>query len=379
MKKRVLWLILSAGILGGFYLFIAGCDGGSGSGGYNEPYPCNYDFVCDPGEEHLSCPDCDIRCDINEGEEYDYIISEIRFPEENSDFIGVDLTGDGKTNNRLGTVLSMVWEDICEAAPNSLAAQTIQNGNVIMLGRLVMSDWTEDELMAVQILRGTSDATEQLFDVGNNQAMISEEVDRELHLCGHFVSGFMVAGKRSPVDPSLTVDPRYNALPSILEITIPFCDIVMDLTLEGVRVEALTATHGVNESSWTEVMMGGGLSKETMDSIFAPAVADRLNESAMKDPKGNVGDFVINTLDGNCTSDVEGCEHVVSGEGECAVWDPAGEPDGPVVTETEIKCSNRLSYFFKPDIDSNGDGEMDLVSLGFMVSAVGITIIEKND
>lgn len=372
MKKRVLWVILLTGLLGGLYWFTVGCDGG-GSGGDHERYPCNYDFVCDPGEEHLFCPDCDIRCDINEGEEYDYIISEIRFPEENSDFIGADLTGDGQINNRLGTILRMRWTDLCEADPNTLAAQAIQNGKVIMLGRLVMSDWSEDDLMTVQILRGTSDATEQLFDVGHNQAVISEEVDRELHLCGHFVSGFMEAGQRLPVDP------RYNALPSILEITIPFCDIVMDLTLEAVQVVALTATHGVNENSWKEVMIGGGLSEETIESIFVPAVADRLNESAMNDPEGKVGDFVINTLDGNCTSDVKGCEHVVSGQGECAVWDPASEPAGPVVTETEIKCSNLLSYFFKPDIDSNGDGEMDLVSLGFMVSAVSITIIEADD
>lgn len=351
MKPRNLWMLF---VVGSFVAgSLAGCgDDGPGSNGNGDQFPCNYDGVCDPGEDRLWCPDCEFECDLNEGDEYDYIVSEIILPKSASDNIGVDMTGDGNINNKLGALLGVVPEG--DTDPNEMIAQAIQDGSVILLGRLVVSDWSADESMAVQVFQGTSDATEQLFDIGNNHASIADGFDRDLHLCGQLIQGYVEAG------------------PSDLTISIAFGDILLDLPLSSAQVIAME--HPMTPDSWTDVMIGGGLSKDTINNIVIPEVVKWLNEATLEDPEGGIGEFVINSLDGDCSPVPEGCEDVVPGEGECSYWDPATEPDGPVITETEIRCSNLFATALRPDVDSDGDGVRDLVSLGVMVSAVSITI-----
>ena len=355
MRLKNLWTLLAVGVLS--FGLVAGCgdDDGAGTNENENPYPCNNDGTCDPDEDRAWCADCAISCDLQEGDNYDYIISQLVLPESSSDEIGVDLDGDGTIDNKLGALLSLVPSDPGTASPNEAVDASIQNGSIVMLGRLVVSDWTSDEAMAVQVFQGdTTDATEDNFDVGNNNASIAPDFDRTLHLCGELTSGYVEAG------------------PSDLVISLTFGGIDLNITLNKAQVVAMESP--MTEDDWTDVMIGGGVSKETINNDIIPVVVDFLNEETIADPEGGVGSFVTGSLDGDCSSVPEGCESVVAGEGECAVWDPNTEPDGPVITETEIRCSNLFATALKPDVDSDGDGEKDLVSLGVMVSAVSITI-----
>ncbi len=351
MRLRNLWIMLTIGCF--FAGTIFGCgDDSTGANENENQFPCDYDGVCDEGEDRAWCPDCAVQCDLNEGDNYDYIVSELILPESASDGIGVDMTGDGEVNNRLASLLGVVPES--DTNPNDAIAEAIADGTIIMLGRLVVSDWENDEAMAVQVFQGTSDATEQLFDVGNNHASIADGFDRSLHLCGTLTGGYVEAG------------------PSDLNISIAFGDMMLDLPLERAQVVAMEMP--MTEDDWTDVMIGGGVSQDTINNTIIPEVVTWLNEATIEDPEGGVGDFVINSLDGDCSPTPEGCEGVVAGEGECAIWDPVADPDGPVITETEIKCSNLFATALKPDVDSTGDGVKDMLSLGVMVSAVSITI-----
>lgn len=52
--------------------------------------------------------------------------------------------------------------------------------------------------------------------------------------------------------------------------------------------------------------------------------------------------------------------------------------DPPVITETEVRCNDLLTSALAPDVDSDGDGENDLLSMGFRISsAVPVTIVEQ--
>ncbi len=349
-----------------FGCFLMGLTGGCKKESVNDdPHPCNYDGICDKAEDWRWCPDCEIKCNLNEGNSYDYIFTELAVSTKHFTLFGVDLTGDGDINDKFAAILGLIPS--CEQAHDEAAFQSLQNGTVIMLGRLVVSDWPNDESMAVQIFRGTSDATEQLFDVGNNHASIAENVDRELHLCGSMEEGHVHAG------PYL-IHPQIQEMPAKLEISLPFYDLILDLPLEYARVE--TTKTPITPNDWIDVAIGGVLSKETVNNILIPEFTRWLNEKALEDPDGCIGDFVIRIFDGDCSPVPEGCDGVVPGEGECSIWDPVNEPDGPVLTETEVRCSNLFATALRPDVDTTGDGIRDSLSVGFKVSAVPITIVD---
>lgn len=349
MRLKKMWTILAVCCFSA--ALCVGC-GDDDSGGTNEnenTRPCNNDGVCDEGENVLWCADCEISCDLNEGQNYDYIVSELVLPSGSGDAIGVDLDGDMTIDNKLGQIMGLIPES--ETSPNEAIAASIQNGDIIMLGRLVVSDWELDESMAVQIFQGdTTDATEDNL-TGSGEVPIDPSADRDIYLCGELVQGYVTAG------------------PAQVVISLSFEDMVLDITLE--RAQVIAEEQPMTETDWTDVMIGGGISKEALDNELIPALVDWLNAETVADPEGGVGEFVLGSLDANCSSSVEGCESVVNEEGECAAWDGVSETP---LSVTELRCSSVLATALKPDVDSDGDGENDLLSLGVMVSAISVTI-----
>ena len=359
MKKNKLQVCIAAAI----FLPLVGLTAGCLKKTVSDPFPCDYDGYCQPEEDRRWCPDCEIKCYPPKGETYDYIISEIIYPEGEYDGIGLDLTGDGKINNSMATFIGILPEmDI-----NEMAKETLQNGDFIMLGRLWVSDWRKDESVMVQVLRGTSDATEQLFQIGSNHATIAGDVDRTLHICGEIDDGYLDSGLTKIEHAA------YVNTPLKMEISLIIRNFSIDLPLEYPKV--VSADFPVTPNSWSNVIIAGGLSEDTMENIFIPKLAEWLNKETLDDPEGKIGYYATKYLDGDCSPVHNGCEGVVSGEGECAVWDPMSEPEGPAITEAEVRCSF-LASVFKPDVDSTGDGVKDLWTIGFMVSAFPITIDE---
>ena len=63
---------------------------------------------------------------------------------------------------------------------------------------------------------------------------------------------------------------------------------------------------------------------------------------------------------------------MLPGSGECS-----DEDVPPVITATELWCNASLRSVISPDVDSDGDSESDLFSVGLrIVSAVPVTIVE---
>jgi hypothetical protein len=329
------------------------CGDDDSTGTNTNDRPCNNDGVCDANESRVWCEDCAINCSLDEGDEYDYIVSELVLPSgSGGEDIGVDIDGDGTIDNKLGAIMGLIPES--ETSPNDAVAESITNGSIIMLGRLVVSDWSLDQAMAVQIFQGntdpTADATEDNL-TGSGNVLIDDNADRDLYLCGELVDGFVLAG------------------PDEVVVSLSFSDMNLDITLN--RAQIIADEVAMTQSDWTDVMIGGGISKQTLDNDLIPALVDWLNEATVADPDGGIGEFVTGSLDSNCSNAVEGCESVVNGEGECAPWDGNSET---VLTETEMKCSSLFATALKPDVDIDGDGVNDLLSLGVKVSAISVTI-----
>ncbi len=317
-----------------------------------EPQPCNNDGVCDVYENPFWCADCCPDCNISTGETYDYIAAKVILAKDEyeAQFIGVDLNGDGKVNNAFGAITDTVPSVTGDY--NGEIQGAILDGEYIFLGRLHLSDWSSEDIVAVQVFsgNGTLDATEDNL-TGYGQTVIDPGANRSLHVCGELTDNML------------------ETCPGYLEVPLHFLMETMLFPLEKARV---VSTDRVTETEWTEMMIGGGLSQESVDDFLLPALLVYLNKMTIEDPNSNIADFVEVFLDGRCSPGLPGCEDVVNREGDCARW--TGDPDDPPLTLTELKCNLIVRSVTKPDWDSTGDGTPDLLSFGIMVQAIPITI-----
>ena len=330
------------------------CDDPDCSGEWycDEPQPCNEDDVCDPFEDPFWCADCCPNCDLDEGSTYDYIATEVVLPlnEDEAKNIGVDLDGDGDIDNALGGITGAFPPDTGDF--NSEINDAIINGEYIMLGRLVVSDWNDDDAMAAQVFKGSStlDATEDNL-TGSGNTLISPGVNRSLKMCGEMDANHM------------------STCPAPIEVPLYFMEENVSFPLEKAR---LVSQGPVSETGWQDMMLGGGLTQESVDGILLPALLVYLNIITIDDPTSPTGNFVLSFLDATCSQSFPGCSEVVNDEGDCSEW--SGDPQDAPLTLTELQCNVLIRNFVSPDWDSDGDGEPDLLSIGMKIQAIPITI-----
>jgi hypothetical protein len=319
------------------------------------PRPCTNDGVCDSFENCFWCPDCCPTCSLHEGTHEDYIAWEILIPTSAADAsrIGVDLDGDGVVDNGLGALFGLFGADAGEDSQQDLQ-ESIQDGEYILLARLVVDGFPNDSGVAMQLFPGlanpTVDATEDNL-TGSGHALIDPEADRDAYLCGALTEGSFYTGPRSFVIP-------VGALGSIVYLSV-----------QQARAES---DGPINDSLMPAMHVGGGLTQHTINTQLLPFMAVNINDEIRNDPTDEVAQITLGFVDSGCRSDISGCGDVINGEGECAPWD--GDPANPPISVTELRCSPFVASALQPDVDLDGDGVKDVLSVGVMFNALNITI-----
>ncbi len=320
----------------------------------NEPQPCNLDWICNTFEHPFWCDDCCPDGSIEQGDAYDYIFSEIIAPEtdEDAEKIGVDVNYDGKVDNALAGFFVLFPASTGESL-NSDLNEAVQNGEYLVLGRMHVSAWPTDEAIAIQVFQGAAseDATQDNLS-GQGTVNIADGEDRSLFLKGELIEGMV------------------ETCPGTIRFPFYLDSTVLNLKIEKTR---FVSTGEITEDGWEEMMIGGGLSRQTIDDQLLSALVVYLNRKTLENPNSTHGFFVRHMLDAKCNPDLPECDHVVNGEGECTTW--SEDPDEPPLTFTELKCNSFIYDLLEPDIDSNGDGEKDLLSVGFRVKAIKVKIL----
>lgn len=368
--------MMRAFVLAGAVCLVAGCEGKAASSvcgdGVCDPdevcaadcSPCNNDGICDPGESRILCMyDCDGGCGANStGPIHDVIVSELFLPTNSTEAAenGVDMDGDGEIDNRLGGRVTLLTANGFDEDINFLINEEIAAGRLLLLGRMQESG-NSDGIVTVAFFRGQIHDATPVFE-GNDSVAIHPDSDTNLYLCG------------------MWADPDLETSPANMPYTHPYPGLEqLSLTLSAAQIRTVTdpenvyfGTSTVTEAGWSDVMVGGGLSEDEIQHKLIPFLTTYIEDVMTRD--ATAAETIADLFDGNCVvSEIPGCESVVQGQGECD-----NTLDPPVITETELRCNALLNSALAPDVDSDGDGEFDLLSLGFrIISAVPVTIVPQ--
>lgn len=328
------------------------------------PQVCNNDGYCDLNETLFNCPgDCSPSCDMvgMTGANSDVLVQELYVPDtsQSARENGIDLDGDGDIDNKLGQVIQLLMSNGMEGDINDQVNSSIRGGSFVMLGR-VKGSGHGDDIVAVQTVPGAPFGSPPAFD-GSDQAYVDPEAPTEMYLCGTWQP------------------PALDTTPSMLFLSLPMPGLgTIPLRLSYARVETVqnpsNPFYGSSEvlaSGWRNVMVGGGLTQDEIRVNLIPMLAVVMQN--MVNQGGSTADTIADLFDGNCVvlDDVPGCESVVAGQGECA-----DSQYPPIITATELLCNALLHSALSPDVDVDGDGQDDVLSVGLrVVSAVPATIV----
>lgn len=331
---------------------------------------CNHDATCDSslGEDETNCPDdCATQCDPTTvtGPMHDFVASLIFIPTTSQEAgeNGIDLDGDGDIDNKLYQVIQMLRRIAVDGDANEHLNEDIAAGKLLLLGRLQESG-LGDGVISLRTMQGTVTTGPPLFD-GTDNLQIAPTSPTELVTCGSWTQTVF------------TTRESQLFLPVPLVFSAESTQEYVYYGAHNARLETVTNPESqfsqyseVTASAWTDVMVGGGLTTDQAYNELLPDLQARL--ATVMTGGGIRAENIAALFDGKCEEllDVPGCVWEVPGQGEC---DDTAVP--PVITLTELQCSAWMHSALAPDVDSDGDGEADLISFGYrIVAAVPATL-----
>lgn len=344
-RTRILLPVLA---VAGLFALAMGCSDDDNPGiNNNNVAACNNDNVCDANESPVNCQDCVVNCTLTgiSGDAHDFLVSELYIPDSSTTAKenGVDLNGDGVIDNKLGSIISLIASQGGDFDVNTSVNEEIAEGSLLLVGRVYVDQFGNDDEVLAQVLQATvvGGAT-PIFD-GNDEVALDPNTPQDLFLCGRIVNNNLEAG------------------PDSLGIVFPIPEIgTLDITLERAQLIGQTTADGM-----VDVMLGGGLSKEEIETNLYPTVLDWINSEIEADPTGSMATTVLDLLDNNCEPTLPGCDPA-----------PTGCAEDSVIHVDELKCNALLNSALAPDVDIDGDGVKDLISLGLkIVEAVPVTVV----
>jgi hypothetical protein len=288
-----------------------------------------------------------------EGTAHTYVVDTVTVPTEAAnpdpaiDEFGFDLDGDGTTDNQLGNILSAL---VSAAGSGSLDIQagvdtSVDDGSILLLANITATSLSSAAGAGFSIYLGTNPSPAPCTDVadpttcrqhldGNGTFDIDTTQDAQGTVAGNIVGGTFT-----------------NSVPGTLALQISFQGSPVNLTL----VDAHAQVTGITDGQFGASKLGGGVPDSNIQNDVIPAVQAAVAGIIADDcgqPTG-VGDCMC--LDGSTGNTLIG------------IFDDNDDCQVPL---DEFRANTLIMTLLRPDVDTDGDGELDALSVG--VQATGV-------
>jgi hypothetical protein len=281
------------------------------------------------------------------GTNHTFVAATLNLPENASEAMQLGLDIDGKANDGVDNQLGMVLGSIGALAPDldlqASVDEQLADGGIILLANLKAKDLTNSGGVGFYVFLGDNPMPAACMDANDM-------------VCGrHLMGGAMFSiAAGSPTDAALAgriVNGKYTGGPGNVNLQISLAGgQPINLPLQKARAE-LT---GVSATGWTSGKIGGAISQADIDTEVTPAIGETVRTSFAET-------CTVGGTPPNC-----GCTAGETGETLRGLFDKT--PNDCMITDAEVSAV--VSGFLTPDIDLNGDGTNDALSLGIGVTAV---------
>ncbi|MCA9678520.1 MAG: hypothetical protein H6708_17245 [Kofleriaceae bacterium] len=283
------------------------------------------------------------------GDHYHYVVDSVTIPLDSTSAtaLGMDLDGDGTVDNQLGNILSA----LIQAGGQSLDLQgsidtSVLQGDILLLADLQTTDLSAASAVGFSLYLGTNP----------NPAPCTDPND--ITTCGQHLNG----DATFDVDPSQPTGARvvgtiaggtFNGGPGDLGLQIALSagsPINLRLVNARARVTGITGTDLGNS------IVAGAVPDENIQNDVIPAVHTTVSNVIADDCTGSGTDC-------GCTADSTGLTvlGIFDDDGDCTV------------TLDEIRMNSLIVTLLRPDVDTDGDGTNDALSVGVGATAIGAT------
>lgn len=285
------------------------------------------------------------------GTDHTYVAATLNLPENAAEAMMLGLDIDNKANDGVDNQLGMVLGSIGALAPDldlqMAVDEQIAQGDIILLANVKAKDLTNASGVGFYVYLGDNPSPAACMDANDM-------------VCGRHLTGtamFSIAAS-SPTDAAIAgriVNGKFTGGPGTVNLQIALAGgVPIDLPLQRAKAE-LTA---VSATGWTSGKIGGAISQDDINNNVVPAIGNTVRTSF---------DETCMTMAEGGTAPNCGCMQGGTGETLRGLFDKT--PNDCNITDTEVQMV--VSGFLTPDIDLNGDGTNDALSLGIGVTAVG--------
>lgn len=282
---------------------------------------------------------------LGQGESRTYVVDSVNVPidAEEAEAFGFDLDGDDMVDNQLGSVMTALTQSAGNLDLQGMTDEQVDRGGILLLVDLRATALTDADSASVSIYRGENPDPEPCTDV------------EDLLSCRQHLNGegtFDAVANQSPAGHTVRGDVEggvFTGGPGNLVVQFAFFGGVVTVPL----IEARARLTGLGEDELGNSAIGGAVTDDEVQATVIPTMHEGIVASIAVDCTG-IGE--------EC-----GCEPDSTGRTLVDIFD---EDDDCEVTLTEVRENNLIEALLGPDVDTDGDDELDALSVGFGVTAV---------
>ena len=262
---------------------------------------------------------------------YHYVLDHMMVPQSNDDALmyGLDLNGDGTTDNQLGMVLAAFSGMGFDT--QTATDQAVDTGAILTLVDVYADDFTTSVTQTIT----TYDGATSFPPPCNGSADTT---------CRHHLAGNGMFTEASAMDTPLTgttVAGTFDAGPGHLEVELaPFGAPAMKLTLLGARARLV----GTTATNVTNGILAGGVSVDDVHNKLEPAMQTAFTAVVQRDCCG------LSTSPGGATCNLPtcGCSDGSSGATLLGLFDTS--PKDCTISLSEVQNNTLIESLLTPDI-----------------------------